>query len=111
QIVIPMVTQCADNPLPMSDTRLPKNKSEGDMPEIAISTGSADALECLVRKLGIDDAEITIDAQGGRIHLYTDGGAGGGEGTNSFQSGGNFSDSAMLWGDRGKMKTYDLVDF
>jgi hypothetical protein len=109
QLMLPMVQQCADNPLPAAMTSLPKNKSEGDMPQIAISTGSADALECLVRKLGIDEAEITTSAQGGRIHLYTDSGAGMGEGTNSFQSGGNFTDSAMLWGDTNKMKQYDIM--
>src|SRR5262249_1960723 len=110
QIMIPNVAQCQDNPLAAADTRLPKNQSEGDMPQIGITTGSADALECLVRKLGIDDAEITTNAESGRIHLYTDSGAGMGQGTNSFRGGfgggsGNFSDAAALWGDLMKMKS------
>ena len=110
-LTLPNVTQCTDNALAATDTRLPKNKGEGDLPQIAITTGSADALECLVRKLGIDDAEITTDAQNGRIHLYTDASAGNGQGTSSFQSGGSFSDAQALWGSLDKMKTYDILIF
>jgi hypothetical protein len=114
QITIPNVAQCANTALTAQDTRLPKNKSEGDMPKIAISTGSADALECLVRKLGIADSELTTDAQGGSINLFTDSGAGGGEGANKFQGGfaggsGNFSNSTSLWNNVGKLKSYDIV--
>ena len=115
-LTVANVAQCTDNALPATDTRLPRNKNEGDMPQIAITTGSADALECLVRKLGIDDSEITTDAQSGRIHLYTDANAGNGQGTNSFNTGfgggtGNFSDAATLWGSLDKMKTYDILIF
>ena len=35
QIMIPTVDSCADNALAAADTRLPKNKSEGDIPKIA----------------------------------------------------------------------------
>ncbi|MBA3394342.1 MAG: carboxypeptidase regulatory-like domain-containing protein [Deltaproteobacteria bacterium] len=113
-VMLPQVTECTDNALPATETRLPKNKSEGYMPKIAISTGSADALECLVRKLGIDDKEITTDAQGGMLNLYADTGAGGGQGANKFKGGfpggsGNFSDSKTLWNDVAKLKTYDIV--
>jgi hypothetical protein len=111
QIMLPMVQQCTDNPVPMAETRLPKNKSEGDLPLIGITTGSADALECLVRKLGVDDAEIKTDGGGGSIHLYTDGGSGMGQGTNSFQSGGMFADANTLWSDANKMKAYDILIF
>jgi hypothetical protein len=115
-ITIPTVASCSNTSVPGSDTRLPKNKSEGEMPRIAISTGSADALECLVRKLGIDDKELTSDAGAGRLHLYADNGAGGGEGANKFVSGfpggtGNFSNSTSLWNDVNKMKGYDIVIF
>ncbi len=113
-ITIPSVTACANTALTAADTHLPKNKSEGEMPKIAISTGSADALECLVRKLGIDDKELTTDGGAGRLHLYADNGAGGGEGANKFKNGfpggsGNFANSTALWNDVNKLKGYDIV--
>jgi len=45
------------------------------IPLIAISTGSADAMECVLRDVGIADSEFTDDntataTTGGRIHLY-----------------------------------------
>jgi hypothetical protein len=71
QVTIPMVNACADNAL--SDPqmmRLPRNKAEGDIPKIAITVGSADQMECLPLRLGIDPAEFTTAAGDGRIHLY-----------------------------------------
>jgi hypothetical protein len=111
QVVLPHVAQCMDMPLPAAMTKLPSKKSEGEIPQIGITTGSADALECLVRKLGIDDTEITNDSGTGRIHLYADPGSGGGQGTNSFQAGGAFNDARNLWGDLNKLKNYDILIF
>jgi hypothetical protein len=122
-LMLPAVTQlCADNPVAAADTTLPKsqddltpNTKSVHMPLIAISTGSADALECLVRKLGIADKEITSGTGTGRIHLFADTGAGRGEGTNSFQTGfpggtGSFSDSeSALWSNLSTMKSYDIL--
>src|SRR5262249_18003151 len=46
KIKIPNVVQCTDNPLTdPSATRLPKNKSEGDMPQMALTTGGCDSLQ------------------------------------------------------------------
>ena len=108
QIVLPNVAACQDTPLPVTSTTLPKNSTEGDLPQIAITTGDADALECLVRKLGIDDKEITTNAQGGRVHLYN------GNGANKFAAGfaggsGNFPDAQTLWGTVNALKPYDIV--
>ena len=110
QITIPAVAECADTSLDAQQTRLPKNKSEGDMPKIAITTGNADALECLLPKLGIDLAEITSDSGDGRVNLFTDEGIGG-QGEDRFDAGGMFSAATTLWNDVDKLKQYDIVFF
>jgi hypothetical protein len=112
QIVLPHVTACADHPLAPALTSLPATRSEGDMPRIAITTGMADSLECLIRKVGVADSEITTDAGGGRVHLYA-----GVLGKTRFAagfpgSGGQtFADAGTLWASVDKLAGYDIVMF
>jgi hypothetical protein len=108
QLVLPNVAACQDTPLAAADTRLPRTKAEGDIPRIAITTGSADALECLVRKLGVDDSEFTTDAGAGRVHLYD------GNGTNQFVANfpggsGMFPNATTLWSALPKLSRYDVA--
>ena len=71
QFVIPSVTMCGETTLPDGMLTLPKNGSEGDLPEIAISTGSADTLECLLVRVGVDESEYTPGPGGtGHIHIF-----------------------------------------
>jgi hypothetical protein len=71
QLRIPSVKACQDNAQPSGSLRLPKNHLEGDIPNIAVSTGGADTLECLFLRMGIDPTEYTGDPGGaGRIHIF-----------------------------------------
>jgi hypothetical protein len=71
QITIPAVTQCVDNPLTdPQQTRLPRSMAEGNIPRIALTTGSADPFFCLLRRLGIDDSEFGVAGSAARIHFY-----------------------------------------
>jgi hypothetical protein len=54
QFTLPQVPDCVDTAVPEGTLRLPGRQVDGEMPKIALTTGAADALECLIRKLGID---------------------------------------------------------
>lgn len=112
QLVVPSVGQCVDTPLAADDLRLPARQSEGDMPRIALSTGSADALECLLRKIGIADEEFTNPAGGGRVTLYAgDGDDSRGAGQYSGALGGAAFPEAEtdLWANVDTLSAHDLV--
>lgn len=70
-----VTTGCTNTLVPAASTALPKNKTEGDIPLTAISTGQVDGLECVFRKIGISDSEFTNPSGNGRIRLFKDNGA------------------------------------
>jgi hypothetical protein len=115
QVTIPEIARCADNVI--SDVeleRLPRNQSEGHLPLIALTTGHSDALECLLRKIGISDSEFTNDGGGGRVHLYYGGGdlsnpSASGAGVNALASGAKLASASALWGSRSKLANYDIM--
>jgi hypothetical protein len=78
-------TMCADSPQPDKSLSLPGTLAGGDpddnMPDIAVSTGSADTLECLMRRIGLPDSEyVAGGGNGGHVHVFAGGRAGGGGG-------------------------------
>ena len=62
----------ATDPITGLQLHMPSDHTQGDIPMIAIATGSADAAECVLRDMGIADTEFTDDngTSGGHIHLY-----------------------------------------
>src|SRR5262249_22682820 len=95
--------------------------AEGNIPKIAMVTGGSDALECILRRIGIADTEFTAPTGNGRVHMYFGGDASppaipapttsgpSGAGTDSFSAGGNFASAQTLWSDVNKMKGYDIM--
>jgi hypothetical protein len=78
QFVLKNIKACQDNPQPDKSLTMPNNHSVGDIPNIAVSTGGADTLECLLRRIGIDASEYVPGAStSGRIHIFQGSGAGG----------------------------------
>ncbi|MDB4942082.1 MAG: Tryptophan synthase alpha chain [Labilithrix sp.] len=113
QVVIPAVGKCADTALDVGLTRLPRNRNEGSIPRIALATGAADPLQCLLRKIGIDDSEFGVAGSDARIHLF----AGGGfddSGTpraasSKLASGEAFPSAESLWSTGAALAKYDVV--
>lgn len=108
QVVLPVVTACIETPLTADQTRLPRNRSEGDIPQMALTTGGADALECLLRKIGLDDIEFSTAGAQGRVHLYAGSG-----GTPRFapgvSGGAAFASATTLWDTTAHLMPYDVV--
>jgi hypothetical protein len=109
QITVPSVANCTNTPLTDTNmTRLPRNKSEGHIPKIALTTGNADALECLLRKIGIEDSEFTPQSGDGRVNLFNGEG-----GTNRYAQGLNggaaFTSAPSWWSSFDNLRRYDIV--
>jgi hypothetical protein len=101
--------KCAANEVGDRDFRLPKNGSEGDMPHIAVTAGGCDALECLLRGIGVDDKEfVPGHSTAGHIHVFN---GEGGDFTGAPEAGGTATDTlgGELWNDPAKMANYDMV--
>lgn len=108
QLTLPAVAACQDTPIAPTETTLPRTQAEGDMPKIAITTGNADALECLVRKLGVADTEFGTAGDTRAVHLYN------GNGARAFAAGfpggtGSFAPALPFWDSATSLDAYDIV--
>ena len=115
------VTACQPNPQPDRSLTLPGTVTAGDtddnMPDIAVSTGSADQLECLLTRVGIAPSEYVAGASsGGHVHLFSGGdpkGGGGGQtspgGPESPTFAGAPPSRSALWANQGQLMPYDVT--
>ena len=105
EVVLPTVTACQDNPA--GAIPLPKNGHDGlfaSLPSIAVSTGGADTLECLLARIGIDEAEFTGDPNSpNHVHVFQ--GAGG----NTTGAPAAPISSASLWDSKTDLSRYDIT--
>jgi hypothetical protein len=80
------VTACQDNPQPAGSLALPARVTPGsddNMPDIAVSTGGADTLECLLLRMGLPASEYVAGAAtNGHVHMFSGGVPGGNPVTN-----------------------------
>lgn len=91
--------KCAENTVPDKTFKLPKNGKEGDMPHIAVTSGSCDALECMLRGIGIDDSEfVSGHSDAGHVHVFK--GSGGKMGASA---------ETELWNNEAELKKYDIT--
>ncbi|MBA2663173.1 MAG: carboxypeptidase regulatory-like domain-containing protein [Bradymonadaceae bacterium] len=80
-VMIPAQTACGSTELTSAQTRLPNRQGaptdavdvrHNNIPRTAFSTGRVDAMECVMRKIGVHDAEFTRHnaTTPGRMHIY-----------------------------------------
>ena len=103
-VTVPSVSACVDNPIADKNlTRLPRNKTEGNLPLIALESNGFDQLECfLVNQIGISSAELTAATGTGRVHVY--------KGTTPSQGlPAGATDAYAFWANLATMKNYDLL--
>jgi hypothetical protein len=63
---------CAPNTITDKTFSMPSTRAQGNIPLMAVVTGNADSLECVLRKIGIAQSEFTDPGLGGRVNLYLD---------------------------------------
>jgi hypothetical protein len=120
-VTLPEVGACKDTRVDDPNLlRMPRNQGEGHLPKIALTTGGADRLECLLRKIGIDESEFSPEAGMGRVNFYggkgTGGGFGGGMGMKAttayaptLNGGATFTPAITFWSTPANFDNYDIV--
>ncbi len=110
------VKQCVDNDaasLAGGPLRLPRNHNEGWMPNIAVSTGALDSLECLFTRMGVDPSEYTgnptASDSGPHIHIFTGGDSPDNAGGAQTQNPTSKESWSNLWDKDADMQQFDLV--
>lgn len=100
---IPSVPACASTSA--GKLAFPSNHAQGDIPRIGVVTGSVDAVECAISKLGLDTSEFTNAYGPGRVNLFVGDGAGG------SRIDANTDSEHILVSDQSKLSQYDMVMF
>jgi hypothetical protein len=111
------VTGCQPNPQPDRSLVLPGTVAPGsddNMPDFAVSTGSADSLECLFLRMGIPASEyVAGTGSAGHVHVFSGGGTGGAGGAEGRPEAnpmpGAPASSTSLWSTAGQLMPYDVT--
>ena len=105
KVTIPTVTACQDNPITDSHlTRLPRNRQEGDVPRIAVTTGECDTLGCLLLKIGVDPAEVGVAGEDKSVTFYKGSGV-----FPKLYGPPNMTDAETLWRNEGELAKHDMT--
>lgn len=85
EVQVNVPNSCTNNVV--GNIHMPRNKADStpasaaNIPFTAVSTGSVDALECVLLKMGVDQAEFTKPGGGGRVEIYDGNGVNAGAST------------------------------
>jgi hypothetical protein len=116
RVMLSNLTTCADNTISGSSlTRLPADRSEGDIPQMALVTGGQDNLGCFLAGVGLSPSEYGPPHSGGRLDIYRGQGNGAygfgdAPGLSSGTAGDCTSDNAgCVWNSKQSLEGYDIV--
>ena len=110
RIAVPTAADCQVTALATGAARLPRNRSEGDLPQMAVLTGGCDNLGCFLRGVGVDVTEFTGPHGGGRVDVYQGvGGAALSNGPDAGTAGDCTTDACPLWSSKQSLDAYDTV--
>ena len=105
-ITLPVANPCAMNPVADGTLRLPRNRSEGDLPQIALLTGGADNLGCLLLGIGVDASEFGGPGSGASVDVYR---GVGGASLADAAAGDCTGADCPLWNSPANLDAYDVV--
>ncbi len=109
-VTVPVTSDCATTTLAAGTLRLPRNRKEGDLPQMALLTGGCDNLACFLRSVGVDASEFSSPHAGGRVDVYQGLGAtGAGAPLSSGTAGDCTTDGCPLWSSTASLAAYDSV--
>jgi hypothetical protein len=105
------VNPCVENVV-ATKLHLARSASDGpaaSLPDIAVSTGGADSLECLLTRVGVDPMEyVSGTSDAGHVHIFQ-GGVGGTGLAGPQTSGGSPASAQALWNTAESLRNYDVV--
>jgi hypothetical protein len=99
QVIVPSTSACTTTQVAANLTNMPQDHTQGDIPRIAIDTGSADPFECLLLKMGIGN-EIKEPGQGARVDYYVE---------NGIPISNNTPPGTQLYNSLSTLEQYDIV--
>ncbi|HEX5063848.1 MAG TPA: carboxypeptidase-like regulatory domain-containing protein [Kofleriaceae bacterium] len=102
QLTVPYVAECVDTPIQDGVFRLPKNRTEGDLPRIAMVTGACDGLACIFSKMGVSASEFGSSSSGPERIIWYNAHGGVSPGTSQPAQTG-------LWTNLAEMQKFDMV--
>jgi hypothetical protein len=114
-IYVDIPSTCATNTVADGTVRLPRRRSEGDLPQMAIVTGGGDDLGCFLQRVGVDPSEFSEPGAGGRLDVYQGVAAasgvmtGTGPGLSTGTAGDCTTASCPLWASESALEYYDTV--
>jgi hypothetical protein len=116
RVVSVTVNACQDNPQPDKSLALNSTVAAGSndsLPDIAVSTGHSDTLECLMKRIGLPDSEyVAGTSTAGHVHVFSGGaptlrGTAGGPEQNTMP--GAPASDKYLWDTPAHLTPYDIL--